>query len=118
VTNDPSFGNQWMFYTPAELAPSAWFNENEVPDNQVWLDTWQALPMVYYFWEGYRPIIPNQYRWGKLQSEIPYTMISELTRLRANRSGISLPETDDQNRVYDNGTVQIYHRRALTPYQR
>ena len=118
VTNDPIVGNQWLFYTPAELAPASWMDKNGIQRQQVWIDTWTHLPTAYYFWQGFRPLIPSQYLWGQLQSTAPYTLISELTRLRANRSGISLPETDDQNRVYDNGQVQIYHRLALTPYQR
>lgn len=118
TTNDPAFGNQWLFYTPAELAPSSWISKNHILDQDVWTDTSEHLARVYYFWEGYRPAIPYQYRYGMTQSTVSYTLISELTRLRANRSGISLPETDDQNRVYDNGTVEIYHRRPLTPYQR
>ena len=118
VTNDPVFSNQWLFYTPAELAPSEWINKNGIQQQQVWVDTSEHLTRAYYFWEGYRPIIPYQYLWGVLQSPPAYTMISELTRLQANRSGISLPETDDQDRIYDNGEVQIYHRLPQTPYQR
>ncbi len=118
VTNDPVLGNQWLFYTPAELAPAKWINNNEIQQQQVWVDTSEHLPRTYYFWEGFRPIIPYQYIYGVLQSPSPYTLISELTRLRANRSGVSLPETDGQNRVYDNGQVQLYHRRPLTQYQR
>ena len=118
VTNDPVFGNQWLFYTPAELAPLSWINKKEVQQEQVWTDTSERLAMAYYFWEGFRPIIPYQYKWGKIQSTTQYTLISEIARLRANRSGISLPETYNQNRVYDNGQVQVYHLRPLTPYQR
>jgi hypothetical protein len=118
VTNDPALGNQWFFYTPTELAPARWINQHEVPQNEVWVDTWRHLPHVYYFWEGETPYVWDQYRWGKPQSEVRYTLISELVLLRANRSGISLPDTNDKNRVYDNGTAQLYHRRPLTPYQR
>lgn len=118
VTNDPIFGNQWFFYTPSELAPAGWMNRNGVQDQQVWVDTWEHLAMTYYFWEGFRPIIPYQYLWGTPLSQPKYTLISELARLRANRAGISLPETDEQNLVYDNGIAQIYRRLPLTPYQR
>src|SRR4030042_6902060 len=52
VTNDPAFGNQWFFYTPAELAPASWMNRNGVQQQDVWVDTWHHLAWVYYFWEG------------------------------------------------------------------
>ena len=118
VTNDPFIGNQWLFYTPAELAPRTWMERFEIQQNKVWLDISDRLVWAYYFWEGYYPFDSRSISMGKAAiANAIYTLISSLTRLRANRSGISLPETSDQNRVYDNGQVQIYHRRALTPYQ-
>ncbi len=118
VTNDPAFGNQWLFYTPAELAPASWLDKAGVQKNQLWVDTWEHLSIIYNFWEGSRPFMPYQYGIGTKQSPVPYTLITDLTRIRANRSGISMPDTDDQLQVYDNGQVQIYHRRPITPYQR
>ena len=53
-----------------------------------------------------------------LPAPAPYTLISELVRLRANRAGNILPETGGQNWIYDNGVAQLYHLRARTPYQR
>jgi len=117
VTNEPVFGNQWLFYTPEELAPARWFNNHGVLQQQVWVDTSEHLSKVYYFWEGVRPIIPYQYKWGERSSSAPYTLISELARLRTNRSGITLPYVEDQNQIYDNGQVQIFHRLPQTPYQ-
>jgi hypothetical protein len=118
VTNDPTLSNQWFFYAPAELAPADWLEQSKVQQNQVWVDTWAHLPSVFYFWQGKRPYTQEQYIYGSPRAAARYTLISELMLLRANRSGISLPATDDQLRIYDNGTVQLYHRRPLTPYQR
>ncbi len=117
VTNDPLFGNQWLFYSPSELAPRTWMEQAKIPQDQVWLEISDRLVWDYYFWQGSHPVVQEQYSWGWTSSPLPYTVISELTRLRANRSGISLPETSDQNRIYDNGRVQVYHRRSLTPYE-
>jgi hypothetical protein len=114
VSNDPTIGNLWLFYSPAEADAAAWA-EAHVQD-EIWVDTWDHLANALEFRAGYGSA--GQYTWGVLPSPAPYTLISELTRLRANRVGLSLPETRDQNRVYDNGTAQIYDRRALTPYQR
>jgi hypothetical protein len=118
VTNDPVLGNQWLFYTPAELSQAKWINNNQIPPQDVWIDSWEHMAAVYYFHEGERPSKPLQYNWGWWKAAGQYTLISELARMRANRSGIQLPPTSDQNRIYDNGTVQLYHRRTLTPYQR
>jgi hypothetical protein len=118
VTNEPVFGNQWLFYTPAELAPIDWLQNGGVAQNQVWVDTWEHLSIVDYFWNGSRPSKPNQYQYGRQAADIPYTVISQLSQLRANRSGISMPDVSGQLRLYDDGTAQVYHRRPLTPYQR
>jgi hypothetical protein len=118
VTNDPSFGNQWFFYSPAELAPSPWLRQHQVERPLVWLDIQDHLASAYYFWEGERPYTWERYLYGSPQSVPHYILISEAALLRANRSGISLPATGEHNRIYDNGPVQLYHRRALTPYQR
>jgi hypothetical protein len=118
VTNEPVFGNQWLFYTPAELAPMDWLQNGGVAQNQVWVDTWEHLSIVEYFWSGSRPPKPNQYHYGKPAADIPYTVISQLSQLRANRSGISMPDISGQLRLYDDGTAQVYHRRPVTPYQR
>jgi hypothetical protein len=118
VTTEPLFNNQWFFYSPAELSAARWTQAHESQDLQpVWVDTWSHLPETFSFWEGYDPSRINKYVSGRLPAPAPYTLISELVRLRANRAGNILPQTNDQNRVYDNGVAQLYHLRALTPYQ-
>jgi hypothetical protein len=118
VTNDPIFGNQWLFYTPAELAPLTWLENSGVVPHQVWVDTWEHISIADYFWNGFRPLVQDQYRYGRYPANISYTVISQLSLLRANRSGIAMPEVSGQLRLYDDGTSQVYHRRPLTPYQR
>jgi hypothetical protein len=118
VTNEPVFGNQWLFYTPAELAPLGWLENSGVAQSQVWVDTWPHLQLAYYFWGGYTPPAQLQYRWGLLQPQSSYTLISNLTQLRMSRMGISLPITENQNRVYDSGQAQVFHKRPITPYQK
>ncbi len=114
VSNDPAVGNLWLFYSPAEVGAAKWTGKHV--QQEIWVDTWDHLAHALSFRQGYNNT--GEYRWGIMPSPAPYTLISELARLRANRIGLSLPYTLDQNRVYDNGLVQIYDRRAFTPYAR
>jgi hypothetical protein len=116
VTNDPSLGNQWLFYSPAELRAAGWTKPHVPLEQPIWVDTSSHLDQVFYFWEGFQAKT-GRYQTGLLPSPPPYTLISQLIILRANRSGNSLPATIDQNRVYDNGVAQVYHTRPVTPYQ-
>jgi hypothetical protein len=118
VTTEPLFNNQWFFYSPAELSAARWTQAHE-PEQQspVWVDTWAHLAETFSFWEGYDPSRIYHYAYGLLPAPAPYTLISELVRLRANRAGNILPETGGQNWIYDNGLAQLYHLRARTPYQ-
>ena len=45
-------------------------------------------------------------------------IIGQDRAVKALRRGLAMPPVLSQNLVYDNGDVQLYHRRALTPYQR
>jgi hypothetical protein len=117
VTNDPLVGNQWMFYTPGELEAGRWADGN-IRSQAVWLDTSSHLLDVLKFQQGYDWVAANDYQYGYPKTPPPYVLISHLTRLRANRSGLALPSTVGYLQVYDNGDAQLYHRRPQTPYQR
>ncbi len=117
ATNDPSVGNLWIFYLDAEVNAFTWL-ESHVRDSQVWIDVWSHLRDVYSFQKGYQWAPNNLYRFGKPDASYHYVMISNQTRLQAYLMSQPLPSTVEYRRVYDNGEVQIYHRRPRTPYQR
>lgn len=117
VTNDPLLGNQWMFYTPGERQAVNW-TDQVVHGKYVLIDTTEDLYNIVSFWEGYDWKPGNTYFYGYNQWSAPYALVSRLTYLRANRSGLVLQIPSDQNQVYDNGTTQVLHRKAVTPYQR
>ena len=45
-------------------------------------------------------------------------IVSDVTRLRAERLQVPLPDPVTGFRIYDNGNAAIYHLRPATPYQR
>lgn len=117
VTNDPLFGNQWLFYSPPELRAAQWADAN-VQDRRIWVDTAQVLDQAFDFRRGYREQDGNTYTVGKDFTSNDYILISDLLRLRTGRTEVSLPPTSQDDLVYDNGEAQLYHPRQRTPYQR
>jgi len=117
VTNDPSLGNYWLFYTPAERQAVTWA-DREISGQLVWTDISNRLENILVFWEGYNWTPTNTYQNGPNYYYPPYGVISRLTQLQAERAGQVFPYTTaDHQLVYDDGDVQIYFRRAQTLYQ-
>ena len=78
------------------------------------ITTVNTLLMILGFVAG----LANYYESGWVQPQVSHLIISDGMRLQANRWGSPLPPTGDKNKLYDNGSVAIYHRRPASPYQR
>ena len=120
VTNDPLVADLWLFYSQAESSAGHWTN-GHAERSYIWMDTFPHQLDVLEFWKGYEWTTTNTYETGIPgldESRYAYALISQLTRLQANRSGLSLPGVFSRDRVYDNGEASLYHRRPQTPYQR
>jgi len=117
VTNEPLVANTWLFYAPGQQRVGQWMNAH-IQKQIVWVDTWQQLPRALQFSDGALSNHSVRYLAGGRFEYPPYILLSENTRLRANRVGIVLPAVYEHNQIYDNGFVQLYYRRAITPYQR
>jgi len=120
ASNDPLVSNLWLFYSPAELSAAQW-TDAHVERSYIWMDTFPHLLDVLEFWKGYEWTTTNTYVTGSPgldESRYVYALISQLTRLQANRSGLILPGVLSRDRIYDSGEASLYHRRPQTPYQR
>ena len=120
VTNDPLVADLWLFYSQAESSAAHW-TDGHLEHSHIWMDTFPHQLDVLQFWEGYEWTTTNSYRTGSPgpdESRYAYALISQLTRLQANRSGFSLPGVFNRDRVYDNGEASLYRRPPQTPYQR
>lgn len=117
ITNDPLVSNLWVFYNPAEVRASEWIDQN-VENQWVWVDTWDHLQQVFFFHEGYKESFKNIifYR-GQMMARYN-VLLSDRVILESNRKGFVLPSVVNDQKIYDNGLVKIYHPRSMTPYQR
>lgn len=121
ATNEPLVSNKWLFYTPSELRTIQWA-EAHLAGNKLWTEFDERLRAglgVRYQTSQYNTKI------GELgideyltEPDVRSLLLSDITRARAVRLGMSLPIEADSLITYDNGQAQVYHLRPRTPYQR
>jgi hypothetical protein len=117
ATNDPLVGNFWTFYTPQERQAGRWVEEY-LTNGQVWVDI-SAHKLDVLRADGGPEWQPtNQYRTGAIDPSLSHYLISDLTLRKAARYGFALPALAAQNRIYDTGAVQLFHRPPATPFQK
>lgn len=113
ATNEPLLSNKWNFYRPGEIAGLRWQDDHLV-DADVWTEFDERLGSA--FVTEY-PRSTN--RFGSAVTPSTRDMaVSDVTRLRSSRLDAPLPVPPDAWEVYDNGTMQLYHLRPQSPYQR
>ncbi|TAK26075.1 MAG: hypothetical protein EPO26_01670 [Chloroflexota bacterium] len=112
ATNEPTISNKWTFYVPGEMA-AATFANNHLRDRVFWSDIDERLFTAYV-------VTSDKYAYqviGGFANYVRTFLVTDVTRLRAARTGKPLPPVFGELRVYDNGEAQIYRRRPQTPYQ-
>lgn len=117
VTNEPTLSNQWVVYTPTEVATMRW-TEMHLRGQQVWTDVAGHPVEVLKFWEGYGMTRKNDFECGKVSTPPRNILASRLRSMQAHRYGLALPGTLGYNRVYDNGDVVVWRRGVKSVYQR
>lgn len=117
ATLDPLVSNNWIFYHPAEIeAIRTWAEHSErrtlyIGDEirlfPAWIMTYQ---------EG----LPNNnfVDSGAYDPRTAHAFTSRIKQAQASAWLSPLSPITQQNRVYDNGEAQIYHRIPQTPLQR
>ncbi len=117
ATIEPLWSNKWMFYSVPEFAGLRWA-ETYVREASIWTGFDERLIVTQQLNYGPRSTSGNRYAAFSFNPEMGYVLWSENERLLGLRRGLAMPPVLSQDRVYDNGDVQLYHRRALSPYQR
>jgi hypothetical protein len=112
ATNEPAISNKWTFYLPAE-ASAIEFTTNHTRDPAYWSDLDERLIAVQSLLTS-SAVQPLAFA---IRPETRLFLITDITRLRAERLNKPLPPVTGENRVYDDGGAQLYRRRALTPYE-
>jgi len=115
-TNEPLFSNQWIFSTDQEVTASNWMIEN-TPDNSVyWTGVDRRINATIGIYHQDISVF-NLNRGRTPPDDTQYYLQSDTETARMTRQRVPIPEFDTEQRIYDNGTTQIYYRRPLTIYQ-
>ena len=116
ATNEPALSNVWTYYTRDELAAMSWADAH-LRASAVWSGFDGRLNAAYGTAVG-NSSVGNLWESGDSRGASAHTfLISNTIRLQAARFLTPLPEAALEDRVYDSGSVQIYHLLPRTPYQ-
>ena len=116
VTNEPTLSNNWTFYSTAELQALEWaehHQRNSVtwvgPDNRLQRAASLVIGQSRYNnrWDTYGP-----------KTEARTFLFSSNVHMQHSVLDTSIPPAIIENRVYDNGTAQLFRLRPRTPQQR
>ena len=117
ATNEPVFSNMWKFYSTSEDAATYW-TDSHLSFANVWTGLDERLRVLFSFKYARDSHSQNRYGSHVFKFDDRYILFSERERLRGLRMGIAIPSVLDWNQVYDNGEVELAHKRPQTPYQR
>jgi len=112
ATNEPLFSNKWNFYHPNEIWALKWGDEH-MDNAEIWTEFDERLQTAYLT----EIDDPNNRFTTVVTPNTRNMLLSPIIRFRGSRIGLPLPIPPDALQIYDNGTAQLYHLRARTPYQ-
>jgi len=118
ANSDPLLSNNWMFYSMAEKRALGW-TDQYLRYASIWIDPLDArLREVFNFYWWFTSQGRNYYDGAEIDEGTRYILISDIIRMRGVRGGVPLPDMRGEDKVYDSGSVGIFHLRPRTPYQR
>jgi hypothetical protein len=117
ATNEASLANYWNFWTPAEERAVHWV-ESALNYRSVWLGYGNIRASARATGESFGRTSDNTTDSFSVDTETRDLILSSAEAQLSLRRGAPLPDVRAENRVYDNGWAQMYHKRPRTPYQR
>jgi hypothetical protein len=116
ATNDPLVSNKWVFYTRDEQRALSW-TDRDLTNQAIWTGFDERLLVMQTVENSVNPAKQNRYVVGSASSNARYLVDSNVTQRRGRRLKVPVPDTTDDDQIYDNGGTRIYHVVPATPYQ-
>ncbi|HEX7102450.1 MAG TPA: hypothetical protein VF201_07390, partial [Nitrolancea sp.] len=116
ATNDPLVSNKWVFYTRDEQRALSW-TDRDLTNQSIWAGFDERLLVMQTVENTVNPSKQNRYIAGSASGDARYLVDSNVTQRRGRRLKVPVPDTTDDDRIYDNGGTRIYHVVPSTPYQ-
>lgn len=121
ATLDPTVSNRWLFYHPAEVQAAQFWGLRH-SQNILWMDVEGRLRYAYTttypaaYAQG--DLAGNVFDWGTFAGGGAFAIQSPILERAAVAWQRKPPTLWLEDRPYDNGEAQIYHRIPRTPFQR
>jgi len=116
ATNDPLVSNKWVFYTRDEQRALSW-TDRDLTNQAIWAGFDERLLVMQSVENTVNPAKQNRYVVGSGSDGARYVVDSNVTQRRGRRLKVPVPDTTNDDRIYDNGGTRIYHVVPSTPYQ-
>jgi hypothetical protein len=116
ATNDPLVSNKWIIFTGNEQRALAWA-DSRLERRVIWEGLDERLREIQQIYQPADPARGNRFTIDKIDGAARYITMSEVIQRRSVRMNVPLPDISSTDRIYDNGSAQIYHRVPKTPYQ-
>jgi hypothetical protein len=114
-TNDPLVSNKWIFYGSGEARALRWANAHQ-PDMFAWADFDERLSSASVLELGDSD--SSSAKWtSSTASSVRLTLKSDVITARSERVKRAPPAIAISDRIYDNGSAQLFHDVPQTPYQ-
>jgi len=116
ATSEPLLSNKWNFHNTGELQAVRWADQ-ALSDRRLWTGFDERVNVAVSIRQetDRLNVLLDQY---DREPETRNLLISSITRLRSQRLMEPLPVRPDDLITYDNGSVQIFHLRPRSPFQR
>jgi hypothetical protein len=116
ATNEPAVSNNWTFYTPAEMLALKWADAHH-QYSTIWIGPDTRLKRAF---ELDQPQTGRHNEWQAAPPNFASRslIVSDVMRLQSVRLNRTLPPLAAANKVYDNGSVELYRMLPITVFQR
>ncbi|MEP7287854.1 MAG: hypothetical protein ABI947_19025 [Chloroflexota bacterium] len=114
-TSEPLLSNTWLFYAPAEAQSVEWLNshislmtrDNGLRTPRVWAGPDFRIGELWLnnFWGQNRASVPVV---SSPTERFNYVLSSPVTQAQTSRLREAFPDVTSANRIYDNGSTQLY----------
>ena len=117
ATLDPTVSNRWLFYRPAEVSAMHFWEERHSRQT-LWTDPEGRLRYAYTMVHGDRSASTNTLDAWTVDPRATHALRSEVNAASAVAWRLPPSTLWTENRTYDNGGAQVFHRIPRTPFQR
>lgn len=115
ATNDPLVSNKWFFYSDGEARAMQWTNKHQV-DRFVWADYDERLKSASVLVTDDADVSIAAWTTSTAPT-VRLILTSDIISARAERLQQPMRPVANSDRIYDNGSAQLYHYVPQTPYQ-